>query len=90
MRLEMDEVRVALTRMQSKDNGGLIEIGGIVFKSIEDTGTWVDINLPASIPFICFVDVYSFLERISPQGLGGLEDFESQSELGVTGYELLP
>ncbi len=83
----MDERRVAFTRMQSKDNGGLIEIGGIVFRSIEDTRAWVDINLPASIKFSCFVDVYSFLERFFPQSSGSLKAFESQSKLCVTGDE---
>ena len=65
----------------------MIEISGIIFKSLEDTAAWAESNLPSSLPFGVFVDVYCFLERVSPQFAGCLKELESQHKLNVSGDE---
>ena len=85
MRVEIVEMQASLSRLQSKKKGGLIEILGFVFKSLEDTSAWAEANLPNHFPFGCFVDIYSFMEQISPQFSGGIKYFELQYKLCVSG-----
>ena len=41
-----------------------VEIEGVPFNDEQDLKVWVEQELPSSFPFGCFVDIYSFLDRI--------------------------
>ena len=66
-----------MAKMQAKEEGGIVEIAGVLLKSYKDTAAWAELNLPSGLPFRCFVDIYSFLECVSPQFSEGLKEFES-------------
>jgi len=47
---------------------------------------WLNQELPPSLPFGCFVDTYSFLDRVLQSGNGnGLKDIESRHKLSLSG-----
>ena len=77
-----------LENLQRPDKSRGVEIGGIPFFDEDDVHAWASVNLPTSLPVGCFVDVYSFLDRIL-QSTGGLRDIEVNHKLQLAGDEAL-
>jgi len=65
-----------------------VEIEGVPFNDEQDLKVWVEQELPSSFPFGCFVDIYSFLDRIL-QTSGGLKDLEINHKLYLSEDEAL-
>ena len=64
------------------------EVGGVMFNNKEGMVAWVESKLPVNLPYVYFVDVYSFLD-IFLQVSGGLKNLEIKHKLGLSGDETL-
>ena len=70
-----------------ESEGSAVKIGGFIFNSREHLLLWARDNLPSVVPYGCFVDVYTFLNRMidsisSTRSLGNLVD---QFKLNLAG-----
>ena len=45
---------------------------------------WVTNELPPTLPFGCFMDVYIFLDRILQSRNGGIKDIESRHKMSLS------
>ena len=57
---ELEQLKVS----KEGEGDGIITIGGLTFSSRDQLHHWSNDHLPAIIPYGCFTDVYSFLNRI--------------------------
>ena len=84
----MESMQKLIENMQRLEKTVGVEIGGVPFFDEDDVHSWAAENLPPSLPVGCFVDVYSFLDRIL-QFIGGLKDIEINHKLGLAGDDSL-
>ena len=92
---ELDEMRKKLSNLRLEvetlkgQSGGTkdsVEIGGYKFTGRDNLLLWTNAHLPPIIPYGCFVDIYTFLNRmIDGSSGGGLSDLVSQHKLGLGG-----
>ena len=69
----------------------VVKIGGFVFPSRDHLLLWCHDNLPGVIPVGCFVDVYTFLNRMLDSATpgGSLHHLVDQHKLGLSGDDAL-
>jgi len=73
-------------RMDEKEGGGGVNIGGMTFRGKKDLMMWLKQKLPPHSPFDCSMDTYSFLDMVLQNGNGnGLKDIESRHKLSLSG-----
>ena len=87
LEMEMKQLRLELDQVKSVDasDGDVLEIGGLRFTSRDNLLLWASNNLPVVIPYGCFVDVYSFLNRMIDGAGYGLHELVDQHRLGLAG-----
>ena len=50
--------------MRSSNEDRSVELAGIHFSNQEDLGTWIKAKMSPIVPYGCFMNVYSFLNRL--------------------------
>ena len=91
MEEEIEKLSRTVEKFTQKEDSQGVEIGGVPFGGEDDLDAWVDSYLPAELPFGCFVDVYSFMNRIqhSYQGISGLDNLVINAKLKLGNDEAL-
>ena len=84
--VEMEKLKLEVEMLKSAptSEGDGLEIGGIKFAGRDHLLMWATTNLPLVIPYGCFVDVYTFLNRmIDSAGGNTLHELVDQHRLGL-------
>ena len=63
----------------------IIKIAGVRFTSRDNLLLWCREYIPALIPYECYVDVYTYLNRLMDVADGSLHDLVDQHKLGLSG-----
>ena len=71
------------------DDVDVLLIGGLKFNGRDSLMLWASNHLPLVIPYGCFVDVYSLLNRMILTGGSMLHDLVDQHKLGLSGDDAL-
>ena len=84
---EMAQLKLEVEQFKSIDtsDGEALEIGGFRFTSRDNLLLWATTHLPTLIPYGCFVDVYTFLNRMVDGAGNGLHELVDQHRLGLAG-----
>ena len=77
----------------SSDKGGAVVVGQYTFHTIHDLAAWCNIHMPSTLPFGGFIDIYSYLERVSSYkdiaSTTVLKNMEIRQKLDLTADEAL-
>ena len=92
LRREMKELRLELETIKATkdENGDAVEIGGYRFVSRDHLLLWATSYLPEVIPYGCYTDIYTFLNRMIMSGFGNsLHELVNQHKLGLAGDDAI-
>ena len=82
---------ISTLKLNQEDGDSILRIGGFTFTSRDNLLLWARDNLPVVIPFGCFVDVYTFLNRMldSVGADRSLHNLVDQHKLGLGGDDAI-
>ena len=87
------QIEIQGLKLSQSGNDNMIKVGGITFTSRDHLMLWARDNLPGIIPYGCFNDCFTFLNRmldsVNAQGNVGLGSLLNQHKLNLNGDEAI-